>query len=153
MKTLRFEPLEEAYLPPILEIETEANSSPWSERSFRNEFINPQSIFRIAKVDGNLVAYGGIWMCVDEAHVTNVAVAKEMRGQGIGRKLMIELLSLAKQQGMTCSTLEVRASNEPALKLYERLGYVRAGVRKRYYPDNQEDAVVMWLYDLEAWTP
>lgn len=153
MKAVRFEALEESFLPAILEIEAEANSSPWSEKSFKNELINPQSIFRVIRAGGQLAGYGGLWLCVDEAHVTNVAIRKDLRGQGLGRRLMVDLLERAKDQGMTCSTLEVRASNEAALKLYERLGYQRAALRKRYYPDNQEDAVVMWLYELQSWTP
>ena len=78
-------------------------------------------------------------------------VAPEHRREGVGRALMISLLSKAKALGMTCSTLEVRISNEAAILLYEDLGYVRVAVRKGYYPDNQEDAVIMWLYDLDRW--
>lgn len=153
LKNLRFEALSEVHIAAILEIEKEANTAPWSERSFRHEITNPHAIFIAAILGGKIVGYGGVWKVVDEAHVTTVAVAPDVRGQGIGRKIMLELLARCKQQGMACSTLEVRASNAPAIKLYESLGYVQRGVRHSYYPDNKEDAVVMWLDDLAAWTP
>lgn len=153
MRTLRFETLEEAYLPAILDIEARSNTSPWSERSFRNELNHEHGIFLVAIANGSVVGYGGIWLVVDEAHVTNVAVSPEHRRQGIGRRLMVELLERAKTAGMTCSTLEVRVSNEPAIKLYEDLGYLRTALRRNYYPDNREDAVVMWLHQLDQWEP
>jgi [ribosomal protein S18]-alanine N-acetyltransferase len=138
-------------IPAILEIEKEANTAPWSEKSFRNELDNPDRIFLVALVQGKVAGYGGVWLVIDEAHVTTVAVAADVRGQGIGRRLMIELLNQSKAAGMTCSTLEVRASNSAAIKLYEKLGYEAVATRRKYYPDNNEDATVMWLFDLQSW--
>lgn len=151
LNTLRFEELSEQHIPAILVIEQEANSSPWSEKSFRNELDNPHKVFVVVLVSGQVVGYGGIWLIVDEAHVTNVAVASEHRRLGIGQRIMVQLLDKSKDAGMTCSTLEVRASNAAAIQLYEQLGYRETARRKRYYPDNQEDAVVMWLYNLATW--
>lgn len=153
MKTLRFEPLEETHITAILDIEREVNSAPWSERSFRNELTHTHGVFLTAIGDGHVVGYGGFWMVVDEAHITTVAVAKELQRKGIGKRMMVELLTIAKTKGMACSTLEVRAGNEPAIKLYEKLGYVVAARRKSYYPDNREDALVMWLHNLMDWEP
>ena len=153
MKSLRFEPFQESHLPQILAIEKESNSAPWSERSFRNELEHAYGIFIVAILNSKVVGYGGIWLVVDEAHVTNIAIDPEQRRQGIGKRLMVELLEAAKAAGMACSTLEVRASNEAAIKLYEQLGFVNAATRKGYYPDNKEDAVVMWLYNLDTWEP
>lgn len=153
LKTLRFETLSELHIPQILPIEAVANSAPWSEQAFRNELGERSGTFLVAIVDGSVVGYGGIWMVIDEAHVTTVAVAESHQRQGIGRRLMIELLHRAKAAGMTCSTLEVRAGNEGAIRLYEQLGYVIAARRKGYYPDNREDAIVMWLYELDRWEP
>lgn len=153
LKTMRFEPLDEGKIPAILEIERVSNPSPWSERSFRNELDNPQSVFRTVHVDGKLVGYGGLWTVVDEAHITTVAIAPEARQHGLGKRLMNELLGEAKGRGMASATLEVRASNAAARALYERLGFEEAAVRKGYYPDNREDAIVMWLYNLGDWTP
>jgi len=146
MDSIRLVPLAKEHLSDIVRIEKVSNSSPWSEQSFRSELTNPQSVFLVALVNGEVVGFGGLWLVVDEAHITTVAVDPERRHQGIGRKLMLELLELAGARGMTCSTLEVRAGNEAALKLYESLGYVRASCRRMYYPDNDEDAVVMWLH-------
>ncbi len=153
MKNLRLEAITESHLPAVLQIEKAANSAPWSERSFRNELNHPHGIFLVAIGDGQVVGYGGIWLVVDEAHVTNLAVDPAVRRQGVARKLMMELLRRAKEKGMTCSTLEVRASNEAALELYEGLGYKTTATRRGYYPDNKEDAAVMWLYELDKWEP
>jgi ribosomal-protein-alanine N-acetyltransferase len=153
LKTLRFEPIQESHIPAILEIEKVSNSAPWSERSFKNELDHQHGVFLVALLQGQVVAYGGVWLVIDEAHVTTIAVGPEHRREGIGQRLMIELLTRAKQGGMVCSTLEVRASNDAAIKMYEKFGYSIAATRKGYYPDNKEDAVVMWLYDLDQWEP
>lgn len=153
LKTLRFEPLTEAHIPRVAEIEQVSNGAPWSEKSFRNELTSPQSVFRVAIESGKVVGYAGLWLIIDEAHITTVAVDPEMRRKGIGHQAVIEILKLAQQAGMLCATLEVRAGNEAAITLYERLGFERVAVRKGYYPDNKEDAIVMWLYNLKSWTP
>ena len=152
LTTLRFEDLQERHIEPILEIEKQSNTAPWSERSFRNELDNPDRIFLVALVEGRVCGYGGVWLMIDEAHITTVAVAPDWRRNGIGRRLMEELLSRSRDAGMMCSTLEVRAGNEHAIHLYEELGYKETARRKRYYPDNDEDAVVMWLFDLQQWS-
>ena len=152
-RSLRFEPLQEGHLHGVLAIEKVANTAPWSERSFRNELKHEHGIFLVALVNSAVVGYGGIWLVIDEAHVTNIAISPDFRRQGIGRKLMIELLTRAKERGMTCSTLEVRASNDAAIRLYEELGYSITTRRKGYYPDNKEDAIVMWLHNLDTWEP
>ena len=151
-KTLRFVALQEEHIPKILEIEAKTNGAPWSERAFRNELTHNDRIFLVGLAGGEVVAYGGVWLVIDEAHVTTLAVAEDARKQGIGITLMIDLLEKSKEAGMVCSTLEVRAGNEAAIKLYEKLGYREIAKRKGYYPDNKEDAVVMWLYDLDKWT-
>lgn len=152
MKTLRFEPLSAKHIPAILEIEKLTQTAPWSEQAFQNEISNPQSVFLVAIADGEVAGYGGFWRCIDEAHITTVSVDPEKRRLGIARKLMKNLLEAAREEGFVCSTLEVRAGNEPAIKLYEKLGYKTTATRKGYYPDNKEDALVMWLYDLQEAT-
>jgi ribosomal-protein-alanine N-acetyltransferase len=151
MKNLRFDALQESHIPAVMEIEKEANPSPWSEASFRNELGNEQSVFLVCRSGVDVLGFAGMWLVVDEAHITTVAVNPEHRRKGIGWALMVELLSRARTAGMTSSTLEVRAGNEAAVKLYEHLGYVVAARRKKYYPDNREDALVMWLHDLDSW--
>ncbi len=150
---IRFERLAEHHLASILEIEQESHGAPWSERGFRNELDHPYGRFWVAIEEGSIVGYGGIWLVIDEAHVTTVTVHSNHRRKGIGRKLCIQLLEEAKELGMTCSTLEVRAGNTAAIELYLRLGFSQSGLRRKYYPDNDEDAVVMWLFDLQGWSP
>lgn len=151
LKTLRFEALREEHIAQILSIEAESHGAPWTRKSFANELINPHSIFLVALVDGDVAGYGGIWLVIDEAHVTTLTVASYQRRQGIGKAVMIELLKRAKTAGMVCSTLEVRAGNDAAIRLYKDLGYAVTARRKSYYPDNNEDALVMWLYKLDEW--
>lgn len=152
LKTLRIVPLEQKFLPEIIEIEAVNHGAPWSEASFLREIEAPQGLFLVALVAGHVAGYGGGWYVIDEIHVINVSVRPDLQNKGIGRKIMIGLLEGAKTAGMLCSTLEVRAGNAGALHLYESLGYERVAVRKRYYPDNKEDAVVMWLMQLQHWS-
>ncbi len=152
-KSLRFERLTSEHIAEVLKVEAACNAAPWSEQSFKNELDHEHGLFLVAKVNAEIVGYAALWLLVDEAHITNVAIKPEARRQGIARTLLIELLNQARKAGMTCATLEVRASNEPALKLYAGLGFVEAAVRKGYYPDNREDAKVLWLYDLTGWDP
>jgi [ribosomal protein S18]-alanine N-acetyltransferase len=150
VKTLRFVPLAEEHLADVVAIEKASQSAPWSEHSFRNEVDHKDGLFLVALLEGKVVGFAGAWVLVDEAHVTNVAVDPERRRAGIGRRLVSALLEGCREKGATCATLEVRAGNAPAIALYGSFGFVRAGVRKRYYPDNREDAVVMWLHGLEG---
>lgn len=146
-----FRSLDESLLPAVVEIERASNASPWSENSFRAEIGSSEGEFLVLLSGGTPVGFGGYWAVVDEAHITNIAVAPEHRRRGFGRRIMEELLRRAAQRGLVCSTLEVRASNHPAVRLYESLGYQTVARRRRYYPDNQEDALVLWLYDLTPW--
>ena len=95
-----------------------------------------------------VVGFSGYWSLVDEAHITTIAVHPAVRGKGVGRALMSHMLTSAAASGMSCATLEVRSGNSPAITLYESMGFVNSGVRKNYYPDNREDAVIMWRYGL-----
>ena len=153
LATLRFVTLDKTHIPKILEIEQSTHSAPWSQRSFENELEHKYGVFLVGFLEGEICAYGGVWILVDEAHVTNVVVRENLRGQGIGRRLMIELLEKERTNGAVCATLEVRASNASAIHLYDTLGFVQTTVRKKYYPDNKEDAVVMMLNDLLDWKP
>jgi ribosomal-protein-alanine N-acetyltransferase len=97
-----------------------------------------------------VVGYGGLWLMVDEAHVTSVAVHPFCRGRGLGELLMLSLMDVAMRMGARFVTLEVRVSNTVARALYEKLGFHEAGIRPRYYTDNNEDAVVMWSEELRS---
>lgn len=145
-------PLQEGHISAILEIEKLSNGAPWSERSFRNEITNPQSFFLVAQLGDEVVGYAGYWAIVDEAHITTVAVHPDHRRLGLGKRLVRELLEHAQKSGIRCATLEVRRSNEAANSLYRQFGFEEVAIRRGYYPDNGEDAVVMWLYDFSTWT-
>jgi [ribosomal protein S18]-alanine N-acetyltransferase len=100
--------------------------------------------------DAPVVGYGGLWLMVDEAHVTSIAVRPEFRGRGLGQLLMLALFDIALQKESRWLTLEVRLSNAGAQNLYKKLGFREAGIRPRYYTDNNEDAVIMWSEELRT---
>lgn len=148
---MRLGALEERHIKEVQAIEQIAQPAPWSERSFRNELNHPGGIFLVCETSKGVVGYGGAWVVADECHIITVTVTPDSQRQGIGSKLVSELLHRSLEKGATCATLEVRAGNSGAIQLYEKFGFSQVGVRKKYYPDNQEDAIVMWLYDLAAW--
>ena len=145
---MRIEPMTEEHVLSVVDIDKASNGAPWSEASFRREVLNPQAHYYVALSGSEVVGFAGFWTLVDEAHITTIAVSPEHRGKGVGRALMGQILLDAAKLGMSCATLEVRISNEKAIKLYESLGFLNSGVRKNYYPDNREDAVIMWRYGL-----
>jgi len=140
-------PMAVSHLEAVLAIENVSNGAPWSEVSFRREIENPQAHYYVA-TEKDLLGFAGFWTLIDEAHITTIAVKPEARGKGVGRALMLRIFEDAAAHGMTCATLEVRAGNAAAIHLYESLGFLNSGVRKNYYPDNREDAVIMWRYGL-----
>lgn len=132
-------------IPDIMVIEHESFTLPWSEQAFRNELtLNHFARYIILDVDGQPVGYAGMWTIVDEAHITNIAVRTAYRGRHLGELLLRRIMEWAMELGMERMTLEVRATNRVAQSLYAKLGFVPAGVRKGYYSDNNEDAIIMW---------
>ena len=152
MKGAQIVALAAEHIDDILKIAGESNGSPWSRQSFEQEGGHALGVFIVAKVGGRVVAYAGAWVIADECHVTTIAVSPEHRQKGLGRRLMVELMERSKERGAVCATLEVRSGNVAALAMYERLGFKSAGMRKAYYPNNREDAVVMWRNDMEGVT-
>lgn len=138
------ERMERVHLPFVAELERACFSEPWSEKSLEL-LLTPDALGVVGLRDGLVVAYGGILWALDEGQITNVAVASDARRQGNGRMIMEELIASAKARGCVQISLEVRASNEAAITLYERLGFVVAGRRKRFYKAPVEDALVMIL--------
>lgn len=138
------------HLPDILKVEQESFSHPWSEGMFREEMAGKYSVYRVAEVDGKAVGYMGMWMLADEGHITNVAVGKQHRRQGIGGALIDDFIALAKEKNLCLMTLEVREHNENAISLYAAKGFVPVGRRKKYY-ENTEDAILMTkFFDTEG---
>lgn len=144
--SVHFRPLVVADIPSIVEIEQLSFATPWTEEAFHNELKhNPQACYTVAEHRGRVVAYCGMWLIIDEAHVTNIAVHPQFRGKRIGDMLLAYVMALAKVNGMLKMTLEVRPSNKVAINLYEKYGFVHQGTRPRYYRDNDEDAWIMWV--------
>ena len=120
-------------------------ADPWSEESFRNEILsNERAFYIVAEIEGEVVGYAGLWAILDEGHITNVAVSPAYRRKGIGKAIVGTLVEVAEENGLNSFTLEVRESNLPAQGLYEQFGFKPAGVRKGYYLDNGENAIIMW---------
>jgi len=136
-------------LADVHEVERLSFPTPWSTNAFLRELTeNIYADYIVAAVRGRVIGYAGMWVVIDEAHVTNIAVHPEFRGRGIGERLLCELFVRAKARGARRMTLEVRPSNEVARHLYEKHGFVARGLRKGYYSDTGEDAIIMWKYDL-----
>ncbi len=132
----------------VLAVEQQSFTTPWSREGFVNEMSNELSYYLVLVEAGNIIGYAGMWLIVDEAHVTNVAILPEYRGRKLGEKLMVALLEHAKVRGATRMTLEVRASNEVAQGLYSKFGFTAQGRRRNYYTDTKEDALIMWCEKL-----
>ena len=137
--------MEESDLDSIMDIESQAFSPPWSRKAFLLEITNNLlAKYIVAEIDGHIVGYGGVWIIVDEGHITNIAVGQKYRGKGIGSKLLEGLIQICRDRNVTAMTLEVRESNKVAQNLYKKYGFKEYGTRKGYYQDNNEDAIIMW---------
>lgn len=143
MNELLIRPMEELDLPQAAAIEKEAITPPWSEQAFRESLGLEHTILLAAIQDGQVAGYCVCYQSFEEGEITNVAVKKELRGQGIAGKLLEKLCSYGKERGLERYILEVRAGNEPAIHLYERSGFTRVGIRKDFYEQPVEDAVIM----------
>ncbi|MDL2237752.1 ribosomal protein S18-alanine N-acetyltransferase [Christensenellaceae bacterium OttesenSCG-928-K19] len=131
-------------LESIFECETASFAEPWSYAMLYDDIIeNGNTVYLVVLLNGDIIGYGGMWIVLDEAHITNVCIKPEYRKKGYARQLMKELISMSKKNGATSMTLEVRVTNKPALRLYKQCGFTIQGLRKRYYKNN-EDAYVMW---------
>jgi ribosomal-protein-alanine acetyltransferase len=134
----------------VQEVERSSFPVPWPANAFRHELTqNRNARYVVARSGDHIVAYAGIWLMVDEAHITTFAVHPDHRRQRIGERLLQRLFEIAAVMNAEWLTLEVRASNLAAQKLYEKYGFRRAGVRRRYYSDNNEDALIMWTERLK----
>ena len=132
----------------LYEVELTSFTDPWSKESFKDELNNEIAHYLVGSINNKVVAYIGAWFILDEAHITNVAVKSDFRRQKIAKQLITAFIVLAKKHQITSITLEVRASNIPAQSLYQQFGFEKQGLRKRYYADNNEDAIIMWLLNI-----
>ncbi|MGM9932238.1 MULTISPECIES: ribosomal protein S18-alanine N-acetyltransferase [Bacillaceae] len=136
-------------LDDVMEVEHASFTLPWSREAFYNELVNNQyAVYLVVEDRGRVIGYGGQWVILDEGHITNIALLPAYRGYGLGEELMIRMMGTAKSMGVKRMTLEVRVTNHGAQKLYRKMGFQEGGIRKNYYTDNMEDALVMWV---ELW--
>lgn len=138
--------MEERDLDAIMEVEKQCFTLPWSKEAFYNELHqNRFAHYLVLEEDNHVIGYCGAWLVVDEAHITNIAVLPAYQGRGLGKAILSRMIEECKQQAIERMTLEVRASNLVAQSLYKKLGFAEGAIRKNYYSDNQEDAIVMWV--------
>jgi len=132
-------------IPAVQLVENASFPLPWPANAFRHELTqNKNAHYIVAKEGEHIVGYAGLWLSLDEAHITTFAVLPEYRRRKIGERMLIAIFERAEKLGAEWLTLEVRASNLPAQRLYEKYGFRPAGIRRRYYSDNNEDAIIMW---------
>lgn len=137
-------------LPAVHAIEEASFTAPWPPHAYRNELeSNRLAQYLVARAGEVVAAYGGMWLMVDEAHITTFAVHPAWRRQRIGERLLLAFLDIAIAQGAHEATLEVRLSNLAARKLYEKYGFRPVGLRPRYYSDDHEDALIMTTLPLD----
>ena len=137
--------LSKEYVDEIAEIEKETFSSEaWSKDNILRELSNSNCVFEILVIDNKLVGYYSFYKAVPEAYINNIAVKSEYRNKGFGKLILCELINKAYSLGIDAITLEVRKSNTVARHLYEAMGFVKSGVRPKFY-ENSEDAVIYWL--------
>lgn len=133
--------LEDVYI-----IETECFSHPWSRQSLEEEMNNETSLFLVAKEENGVIGYIGMSIVIDEGYIFNVAVREKYRNKGVATALINELVTYGKKNNFSFITLEVRESNLPAISLYSKFGFIKAGERKDYYSNPKENAILMTKY-------
>ena len=141
---LTIKALTEEYVDAVCVLEEEAFSMPWHRESFLEMIQNKDACYLVGILDGVVVASCGLRNIVGDGEITNVVTNAGMRGKGIGRKMLLKLMEEGVNMGVEAFTLEVRKSNVGAIHLYESLGFVTEGIRKNFYEEPVEDALIMW---------
>ena len=140
-------PMTEEHLDDVVGLEEAPVYNPWRSSEFEREVKeNKMAIYYVAVEAGRVIGYAGMWHVVMEGHITNVGVLQEARRKGVGSMLMEKIIEVAVEKKMEGITLEVRMGNAPAQALYHKFGFKAEGIRKNYYADTKEDAIIMWKY-------
>lgn len=147
---IKIQPMQKSQIDDVLKIEEQAyGEHHWSKDSFYGELSNDLAHYYCAlDNDNNLVGYAGCWQILDEAHITTIAVKPELKRKKIGEALLNRIIEDCYKNEIKYITLEVRASNSPAIKLYEKYSFKSLGTRKGYYQNNNEDALIMWTENI-----
>jgi [ribosomal protein S18]-alanine N-acetyltransferase len=151
MSTLAIRELREEDLEAVLAIEVASAPHPWTAGIFADELTQTGTRrYVVALEDGRVVGFCGLLLSLDEGHITNIAVDPTLRRRGYAHEMMLVTVRAAIAKSLRALTLEVRVSNTAAIGLYQRFGFAPGGVRPRYYPDNGEDALIMWAHDIDT---
>lgn len=148
--TIVLAPMRRRHLRAVLQIEERTSTTPWSLGLFLAECRREERLYLVALDGATVVGYAGMLFVAGEGHVTTIAVDPDRHGERIGTRLLLGLMRGAIERDTGAITLEVRAGNDAALALYRRFGFAPAGVRKDYYSRPVEDALVLWLHDVDA---
>ena len=152
LPTVRVVPMRRRHLRAVLEIDRQVYPRPWSLSLYQGELALPEHrrVYLVARVGRQVVGHAGLTYAADQGHVTTVAVDPAWQGRGVGARLLLVLFRSAVAGGATSLTLEVRAGNDTAKRLYQRFGFTVAGVRSGYYAETGEDAAIMWAHDVAS---
>jgi ribosomal-protein-alanine N-acetyltransferase len=149
MGDIKIVPMTLDHIDDIMIVENLSFSIPWSKNAFVEEITkNSFAFYYTGMFGGKAVGYGGMWQVFDEGHITNIAVHPEFRKIGIASSILKYMIGESIKKGVKRMTLEVRSSNVSALRLYQKYGFINEGIRKSYYADNGEDAIIMWKYEM-----
>jgi len=144
-------PMADADVREVMRIEQQSFTTTWPANAFYQELHdNKLAHYYVGRLDGSIVAYGGIWVMLEDSHITTIAVAPEHRGRRYGEIMLVRLLDEAIARGASWMTLEVRESNTVAQGLYRKYGFTSVSTRRGYYSDNNENALVMWAGNMKS---
>lgn len=141
-------PMVEEDIPEVVPIEVACFGERWTASIFYSELANPNANYFVALLNGSIIGFIGYWLILEEAHITTLAVPPAFRRQHIAERMLVHVIDHCKELGTKWMTLEVRKSNVAAQRLYEKYGFKSLGQRRRYYQDNNEDALVMWTENI-----
>lgn len=141
---IHIRPMHQEDIAGVLCVEQQSFITPWSRSAFQAECENELAYYLVLLDENQVIGYAGMWIIIDEAHITNVAVARDYQGRGLGKRLFLAMIDNAKRLGAVSMTLEVRVGNTVARNLYTSLNFEERGIRPGYYSDTQEDALIMW---------
>ncbi|WP_353672032.1 ribosomal protein S18-alanine N-acetyltransferase [Synechocystis sp. LKSZ1] len=137
-------------LPALAQLDQQCLGGMWTLAGYQREWESPNSVLlRLTHLASGVIGGGAFWQILEEAHITLLMIHPDHQGQGLGSRLLATLLAQAVTRQLERATLEVRVSNQRALALYEKFGFQVAGRRKKYYPDTQEDALILWRNGLQ----
>lgn len=148
MSSYKIEPMNSSHIEGVFEVSKLSLAEAWNIESIEKELSNKLAKYFVALDENKVIGFLGMWVVFDEGDITNIAVHPEYRKQGIGNLLMDNLITLCKENNINSLTLEVRQSNLPAQNLYKKHGFKEEGIRKNFYDNPKENAIIMWRHNI-----